>query len=659
MTGNRISQRGLTLVETLVAITIFAIMTLGTIPLLGTAMKGGATTRTESVARNVASKTLERLRGFQYYVGYSSTNRKIDLLDHFFPGRTPAYVASVGTGFDAATQTFVTTCDSISNADACATLPDSAEIPEGYVVEVRATFKSATNPATTTTVPVDYAWNGADTPPSDLLEVRVAVVWSVGAEARTYDLRSYLSSHGRLGLPTSGGSSGGGGAPAPTPTPGGATAPDTVKLRGEARIDYGYEITTTYQDGTGRLSEYTGTLGNAIAYGEQLDSGSKAELSVRAGRLRIVRPANPAVVGDAGFDADVSGAILDARAPADATTTVTTTAPAVTATTSEVPASIGSLMASEAGTLTGTRGVSPTVAGGLPFVRGYYDINGTAPVSPISSAPTHFWTLPQAPTAAAGTTDNPLGLMPVSATSQTPKTITISDWQFGGGANVDPRGEVMVDSTATAPAASRMVTSTATIPNHGMVVMLPMSYSTANNGALVITQFSANVSCVARADASAASSATGAWSANLLYQSYEGARRQDWGRFTRTVTLPVQTRSDNPQVPNGTTNPLEVLRNVNNGNGPKIYDTDAAFGDNANDVYLFAANGKRGLLTGLSAGSIQTTISADDRVASAQLNGAIRLETSPLWGPWGSSSKPQSDLTFAMGKLSCRAEDYR
>jgi hypothetical protein len=65
------------------------------------------------------------------------------------------------------------------------------------------------------------------------------------------------------------------------------------------------------------------------------------------------------------------------------------------------------------------------------------------------------------------------------------------------------------------------------------------------------------------------------------------------------------------------------------------------------------------MLTGWSQGAVQTSISADDRVVSAQLNGAIRLETSPLWGPWGSSAKPQSDLTFAMGKLSCRAEDYR
>ena len=660
------SERGLTLVETMVAIAIFSIITMGTVPLLATAMKGGATTRTESVARNTATKTLERLRGLQYHVAHSSSSRKVDLLDHFFPSPTPAFVASVGTGYDAGTQTYVTTCDSLSTSDACTALPESAEIPDGYVVEVRATFKSPANPAMTSTVPLDYAWDaaaGKDTPPSELLEVRVAVTWAVGASTRTYDLQSYVSARGRNGLPTTSGG-GGGGAPAPSPTPGGAPPPpNTVKLRAEARIDYGYEITTTYQDTQTppRLSEYSGTLGTAVAYGEQLDSGSKAELSVRAGRLRIVRPANPAVPSDTGFDVDLSGAIFDARAPADATATATSAGAAVTAHSSEVPATMGFLAASEAGTLSTARGPGPTTAGGLPFVKGYYDLNGTSVMSPVTSGQTHFWSTPQtsnADPAVAGTT-NPLGLYPTSG--GTHRMVTVSDYLVGGNAstNVDPRGEVMIDSSATSPASSRMVTASAAIPPHGMILLFPMWYSTTNNALLQINQFSANVNCVARADVSATSSATGTWSANLLYQSYEGTTKQNHGIRLRQTTLPVQTRTDNPHVPAGSTNPLQLIRNLNNGNGPKIYDHDQNPGDQAQDAYLFAANGKRGLLTGWSQGSVQTSISADDRVASAQLNGAIRLETSPLFGPWGSSQKPQSDLTFAMGKLGCRAEDYR
>lgn len=657
MIGRYRSDAGLTLIETLVAITIFSIMTVGLVPLMGAAMSGGARTRTETVGRNVASKTLERLRGLNYHVAYSSTPRQVDVLDYFFPSRSPAFVPSVGTGYDAATQSYVTTCDAASTNSACRTLPDGAELPDGFLVEVRATFRTTANPSLTAAVPVDYAWNaaGKDTPPSELLEVKITAAWSVGSSARTFDLTSYLGARA-----ASAAASGGSGGSSPPPSSGPPPPPSTVNLRAEARIDYGYEVTTTYQDTQSppRTSEYTGTLGTAVAYGEQLDSGSKAELSVRAGRLQIVRPADPAVTGDQGFNVDVNGAVLDARAPANATTTVTTTAPEATATTTEVPATIGSLLPSEAGTLAGGRGAGPTVAGGLPFVKGYYDINGTTPVAPMTGAPTHFWTMPQQSSASSGTetSTNPLGLTNFSHY----KSITVSDWQFSGSSrDVDPRGEVMIDSTPTSPGSSRVVVATSTIPAHGQIVLFPMWYSSSNNGYMQIREFSANVTCAAYADPATPSQALGSWSAHLSYNSYEGTTRKNHGVFLRQVTLPVQTRTDNPHVPYGDTNPLQTIRELNNGNGPKIYDADQDPGDSALDAYLFAANGKRGMLTGWSQGSVQTSISADDRVASAQLNGAIRFETAPLFGPWGSSMRPHSDLTFAMGKLSCRAEDYR
>ncbi|MDQ3985701.1 MAG: type II secretion system GspH family protein, partial [Actinomycetota bacterium] len=156
------SEKGLSLVETLVAITIFALFTIGIVPLLGTAMRGGAATRTESVGRNVASKTLERLRGLQYHVAYSGTSRRVDLLDHFFPGVAPTYSPpTTATGFDAGSNSFVTTCDANSTSAACKSLPSSAEIPDGFSVEIRLTFKDPAAPATTVPVPASYAWNAA------------------------------------------------------------------------------------------------------------------------------------------------------------------------------------------------------------------------------------------------------------------------------------------------------------------------------------------------------------------------------------------------------------------------------------------------------------------------------------------------------------------
>lgn len=659
-------QAGLTLVETLVAITVFSIMTVGLVPLIATAMSGGATTRTESVARNVTAKTLEHLRGLQYHVAHSSTPRKVDLLDHFFPGRTPAFVPSIGTGYDAATQSYVTTCDSISADPACRTLPNRSEIPSGYVVEVRATFRAPANPAVTEPVPAAYAWDaagGADKPPSELLEVKVTTAWSVGNRARTFELRSYVGARARSALP---GGAGGGGSPTPSPGSGPPPPPSTVKLRAEARIDYGYEITTTYQDTQTppRLTELSGTLGTAVAYGEQLDSGSKAELSVQAGQLRMVRAADPAVPGDAGVDVNASGAVLNAIAPPDAATTTTTPASAATATHPEIflNGGMGFLAPSEAGTLATARGAGPTVAGGLPFVKGYYDFNATTAVQPASSsAHTHMWVMPQVAGGAQGGTESTLNPLHHYFDPSLKKTVTVNDYVGGGAAStVDPRGEVTIDSTATSPATNRTVTAAASIPSHGMVLLFPAMFSASNHAVLQINQFSASVSCAARADPGAASTASGSWSATLMY--YEDTANDNKSNLiTRQTTLPVQTRTDNPTIPSGTTNPLQTLRNQNGGNGPLVSD----FSGTTYDVYLFAGNGRRGILTGWSQGAIETSISPDDRVASAQLNGAIRIETAPLYGPWPNAStgqvsqKPSSDVTFSMGKLGCKAEDYR
>lgn len=658
MIATRRNESGLTLIETLIAVTILSIMTVGLVPLIGAAMSGGARTRTESVARNVTSKALERLRGLQYHVAYSSTPKPVDLLDQFFPGRTPAYVASVGTGFDAATNSYVTTCDQLSTSSACKALPSTSEIPKGYLVEVRATFRTPADPAVTAPVPAGYAWNasgGQDAPPSELLEVKVTTAWSVGTKARTFALSSYLGA--RAKSTPSGGS--GGATPPPSGGGGGAAPPPTtVKLRAEARIDYGYELTTTYQDNStpAKVSEYTGTLGNAVAYGEQLDSGSKADLSIKAGQLRIVRAPNPAVAGDTGLDVNVDGAMLEAHAPPDAGVDTSVSAVEGYAMNAEVPITGGAgyLAPSTAGTMSSARGASPTVSGGLPFARGYYDLNGATAVSPSNLA-THTWLMPQIAVGTAGseTTLNPLNHF---GSSFSRKTVTVSDTSGG----VDPRGEVWIDSSPVTPAAGRYVLANASIPAHGMVLVVPSAYTATGNAILQIRSFTANVACTSRADASLTSSASGSWSAELWYYEDTDTRDNRTAYSIQKTTLPTQTLSGYP-VPVGNTNPLQTIKAQNGGNGPLIFDTTGT----AYDVWLFAGNGRRGLLTGWSQGSVQTSISSDDRVASAELNGAIRLESSPLYGPWPNSAtgqvsaKPLSDFTLAMGKLSCRAEDYR
>lgn len=659
----RRSERGLSLIETMVAITLFTLFTIGIVPLLGTSMRGSATTRTESVGRNVASKTLERLRGLQYHVAYSGTPSKADLLDHFFPGRTPAYgPPTTTTGFDAGSNSFVTTCDADSTAPACKSLPSSAEIPEGFSVEIRLTFKDPASPATTVPVPSTYAWNAGsdqDAPPSQLVEVGVTSAWTVGTKQRTFALRSYLSQRDRQVLPAGGS----GGAP-PPPPPGGGGAPSpppNVKLRAEARIDYAVEGTTTYQDTQTppRMTDVTMTMGTAQAYGEQLDSGSKADLSVRAGTVRAVRAADPAVSGDVGVDTTLTGAALDAHAPADATSNaITTTTTNQLLNTSEVnaPNGMAYVSPSEAGTLSGTR-VGPTVSGGLPFVKGYYDFNGTTSYFP-NSVPTHMWMNAQYATSSSSvpgtaTTENPYNLR-TTLSSNTYKMLSIRDLASGA----DPRGEVEIDSTATSPGTSRVVRSKATINPGANIMPLPTYNLTSGRSLFEITNFTASVTCEAKADASAPSVATGSWSADFFFHA-DTNNNGSTALGSYITTLPTQTNTGNALVPVGDTNPLQTIKNLNSGNGPLIYDNS----NNTYDVYLFEGNGRKGLLKDWSTGGLTTSISSDDRVASAAYNGILRFETRPLRGPWdattGSTTHPQSDMTTSIGKLSCKSEDYR
>ena len=658
--GDRRSQLGLTLVETMVSITIFAMMTIGIVPLLGVAMRGGAQARTESVGRNVAAKALERLRGLQYHVAYSSTPRRVDLLDHFFPATTPAYsLPGSPTGYDASTKTFITTCDAGSTAPACKALPGGSEIPAGYTITIRATFRDLTSPTTAVAVPADYVWNAAadkDVPPSKLMEVSVEALWTVGASPKRFALMSYLGDRPRVGPASSGG-----GPPPPPPPPAGET-PETIKLRSEARIDYAVEATTTYQDtqATPRKTDFKGTMGIAQAYGEQLDSGSKADVNVSGGIMSLVRAADPLVPADTGYESTLSAATFTGHAPPDATGTTTvpiTTNAGISQT--EIPANaIGVWPASEAGTTTGLGGIGPKVTGGLPSVKGYYDFNSTSVWGPANlsdpNTKVHMVFQPQTPFTGALPADpntvNPLNLYFASSVY---KMFMVRDMDAPT-AGADPRGEVEIHSTATTNPSTRVVYSKAEIVNGGVIMVLPTYTSQVGNRAAIEFQnFKANVTCNSKADPSFASTATGSWSATLRYYS-DDTNNNSASYVVHQTTLPTQTLTDS-HVPMGNTNPLAHLKTLNGGNGPLVHDNR----DNNADVYMFAGNGKRGLIKDWSQGAVQTSISADDRVASAQLNGAIRLETSLLVGPWGASTKPEADMTVSIGKLSCKAEDYR
>jgi hypothetical protein len=173
---------------------------------------------------------------------------------------------------------------------------------------------------------------------------------------------------------------------------------------------------------------------------------------------------------------------------------------------------------------------------------------------------------------------------------------------------------------------------------------------------LEFLNFQASVTCESRPDPGVSSTASGTWSGYIRYYSdlSNGASGNPGSYALRLATLPVQTLTTDAQIPVGA-DVFSYLKSLNGGNGPLIHDN----ANNLYDVWMFAANGKTGLLKDWSISGVETSISADDRVAEASYNGIIRVETNPLYGPWGASQRPDSDMTVSIGKLGCKTEDYR
>lgn len=217
MLSRRSSQSGFTLIETLAAITVFAIMTLGLAPLLAASLRGSTLSRSFTVGKNVAQQAMERVRGLPYFV---SGTTKVDVLDVYFPQKG-------GAGYAAGLYT--TTCLSISSSTACPV----ESVPENHTVTYEAAFvrkADSIDPVEEYEVvePDDgYSWDTATKPPEPLLRMTITVEWPVNGETQEYQLQSLVGDRRFGGL----------------------------KLDGLAVVDYGVQILTAFRTAGGQVSE--------------------------------------------------------------------------------------------------------------------------------------------------------------------------------------------------------------------------------------------------------------------------------------------------------------------------------------------------------------------------------------------------------------------
>lgn len=605
------SEQGFSLVETLAALIVFALITLGLVPLLAASIRGSNTSRTTTVGKNLAVEAMERVRGFPFYISYSSQPRKVDVLDLFFPQRTPAFttanctgylasgsVTCASTGYTATGPSYITTCPNAANI-AC-----PQNIPTGYTLTFDTSFvnPTSTTPETYTraTPGTTYAYTSAttDRPQTLLVQMSVTARWTApGRGPRTYQIRSLLSDRQFSG----------------------------VKILGDATVDFGVKLITGFSSqGSINATELTATAGHAVSHIETRRVATASQL-VRAGQITLIDVllAEDAIDGNENLDSTPRlGAEETVVAPPDATVNPSTVA---------VPAAVshpsGSYDVVAELDTTDSDSASATTTGALPAASGDFDFSSSSSDDILIT------------NKRADTGGNPLNL--ANFDEWVARVVTKSGDATSG----------VSSATTNALGTQPGVASSATV-SFKELHLFPTDYIEDRDdrfdGAVVaITgpvsggspsgMFSATASCNADNDLTQnANAAVGTYSGTLWYwrDPTENDNRSDAGYATVNLTP-------------GT----DALGTIASGAPVLVYDTNP----DTKDIYLFNEGGNYYLESWSNLATPTTSITTSGRVTQVGMESAVTINTAPMEG----SSDPETAIAVQVGGLSCRAEDYR
>lgn len=683
-------DKGLSLVEVLAALTVFAIVTVGIFPLLVSSLRGATLSRSYTVGKNVAVRAMERIRGlpFARSVATTPTVHKIDVLDLFFPcapasngvdpacastGQTPGATGSTGTQYlynstiadtlrpgppqvTLPLGTFVTTCNTttIPNNAAC---PRS--LPAGYTVRVDTQFVTPTgaNPETYAVrnsitsppgVPTSYNWSlvANESAPSAIVKITVNVSWTVGGRSQLYSLESLVADK-RFGI---------------------------EKISGTARVDYAVRVLTSYNSGGPALTDLTAT-GVSSTAGITSRLSAIAEEVVSGGQVTLVRQATGSEVAVPMLSPPPTGATSSYAAPPDQTSIPdpSATAPAGLASHPEMcqnaALSVGTGCAlKQVGYMAPThvKGVSVATTSDLPTARGTglfnplsipaYDLYVDAQRNADSITKNPLQLLIDSVYNAAGQLDYPaLAIRPDGApadnTSCVPTAVSVACRSMF--ATTD------ATTAALTPAGTRRVETTATT-GFAHLRLFPASYIPGAGGAskavFEINNFTARVNCKATGSTtSPVADATAKWSAQLRYWKETDPNNGRSGSGEGSYQTVALTESNFAAQ-------IQTLKN----DPPMIYE-EPELGlvklPQPGDVFMFP---KQNLLQGgeypsyltdLTGGGAagSASVSEGGQVAKAAIPGALTFSTSAYIDP----DTPQATMNIVLGSLSCAAADRR
>jgi Tfp pilus assembly protein PilV len=564
-----LAETGLSLVEIMVALTLFAIVTVGVMPLLASALKGVALTRSYTVGKSLANSAMEKMRGLPYFESSQGqpTPVRLDVLDLYFP--------DLGAGFDSTANvwTFTTTCTSTQPANGtreAAACP--ANIPSGYTVRFVASFVRAgpasPTPQTFTAVepPAGYSWTTAPEPPAKLMRVTVTTTWTLGGNPRSFSLTSLL---GQRHLST-----------------------QTIDANG--RVNHAVQVLSSYVDSQGRKSNLVATMGQATI-DVVAGAGGKADESTRAAQVVLTREetATEAAV----TLANVSGASSTVHAPPNSYPAPGASAPEQTV----------SYQVSDTETVPVAFIDDTVVEGPTPFSLGAQIINEL----PRAGGKFRF----SGPAAAGQPTmwvDNQAERGPTSPLKLDPTVHLVTVEKDGATPRMS--GQSTAEATPQSPPAGRKV-EVKSSAQLAKLSVFPTTFITGpENAVLVVDNFTASLTCTSTANVATAA-VTGSWSATLRYwQDSDPADGIAAGSYSAPVSLTGSL--------SGGTDPLAAIKASN----PLVYDDPL----DANDLYLFEGGGRKGYFTDMKTRPlISSIVGSGGRSTFGSIQGAIEMATAP------------------------------
>lgn len=451
--ARRRGEDGFTLIETLAALLVFAIMTIGLVPLLISSLQGSDLSRSTTINKNAAVEAMERVRGLPYHVSFGSQNTKVDVLDLYFPKAGVESPAVAGQAY--AVNQFTTTCNNANLSNpAC-----PRNIPDGTTLTFVASF---TNPGggTPPPVPGTYAWNanGADIPPSQLLDMSITATWTQRGIQRSFRLQSLIGDRKFGG----------------------------IKIRGEANVEFGIQVLASYSNAAGEISELLALAGASETVIESR-SLSTSDVSVRGADVRLTKLPTATEPTAAELDSAV-GAESTLHAPPDQPAPGGSSVTPQTVTHPELAMDVAGF------DTTSTNQLKVTVTGERPEGSGRFSYsNGLGALD--------FWVHTQVDAA-----NNDLRKLDTSQ-----PVFTVRGKQINGTSS---------GSTGALGAADRDVETRAQLSINGMRI-LPTTFIVAENnsfnGALIrITNFTADTQCRST-DSATTAFANATWSADLQY----------------------------------------------------------------------------------------------------------------------------------------------